>query len=94
MSGSLEYRTDLFEGVATIERMAGHLQTLLEGIVSASAERRLSELPLLTGKERQATAGGVERHWRPIITRGTSAFTSCSEEQVRRTPDAVAVVFR
>jgi len=51
LSGSLEYRSDLFER-GTIERMAGHLRRLLEGIVSAP-ESRLSQLPLLTEEERR-----------------------------------------
>ena len=46
-----EYNTDLFEE-ATIKRMLGHFQTLLEGIV-ADPEQRLSRLPLLTEGERQ-----------------------------------------
>jgi len=44
-----QYNTDLFDG-ATIARMAGHFQTLLEGIV-ANPDRKLSELPLLTATE-------------------------------------------
>ena len=50
LRGRFEYSTDLFEA-ATIARMAGHLQTLLEGIV-ADPEQRLSRLPLLTADER------------------------------------------
>ena len=50
LRGRFEYSTDLFEA-ATIARMAGHLQTLLEGIV-ADPEQRLSQLPLLTADER------------------------------------------
>src|SRR5207249_4173771 len=50
----LQYNTDLFDDV-TIERMAGHFATLLDGIV-ADAGRRLSELPLLTETERREQA--------------------------------------
>ncbi|MFI3157992.1 MAG: amino acid adenylation domain-containing protein [Methylococcaceae bacterium] len=46
---SLSYATDLFEA-ATITRLIGHFQTLLEGIV-AHPEARLSDLPLLTKLE-------------------------------------------
>jgi non-ribosomal peptide synthetase component F len=46
----LEYDTALFDS-STIERMAGHFETLLEGIV-ANPEQRISELPLLTAAER------------------------------------------
>jgi acyl carrier protein len=49
--GSLEYNTDLFEA-ATIQRLLGHWQMLLEGIVADPAAR-LSSLPLLTEAERQ-----------------------------------------
>ncbi len=46
LSGSLVYNTDLFEA-ATIERMIGHWQTLLEGIV-ANPDQPIGSLPLLT----------------------------------------------
>ena len=44
------YNADIFEA-ATIKRMAGHYQTLLEGIVS-DPEQRLSNLPMLTDAEK------------------------------------------
>ena len=44
------YNTDLFDA-ATIVRMAGHFQTVLEGIV-AEPDRSISTLPLLTEAER------------------------------------------
>ncbi|MDX2090267.1 MAG: amino acid adenylation domain-containing protein [Kofleriaceae bacterium] len=79
--------TELFD-VATIERMLGHYQTLLEGIVSEPA-RRIGELPLLTDAERQQLIG-----WN--TTAQDYARDLCVhelfEQQVRRTPDAVAVV--
>ncbi|MFP2912829.1 condensation domain-containing protein, partial [Pyxidicoccus sp. 3LFB2] len=46
-----EYSTDLFEA-ATIERMMGHLKTLLESAVAAPGQR-LSQLPMLPASERQ-----------------------------------------
>ena len=49
--GYVTYATDLFEA-ATITRLIGHFQTLLEGIV-AHPESHLSELPLLTEPERR-----------------------------------------
>ncbi|WP_415940392.1 condensation domain-containing protein, partial [Streptomyces sp. 039-1] len=48
---ALEYRTDLFER-ATIERMAGHLATLAAS-VATTPDARLSELNMLTERERQ-----------------------------------------
>jgi len=51
LAGRVEYATDLFEA-ATIDRLIGHYQTLLAGIV-AHPDARLSELPLLTEPERR-----------------------------------------
>ena len=49
--GSLGYSMDLFDA-ATVTRMVGHFQTLLEGI-AADPDQRLSALPILTEAERQ-----------------------------------------
>ncbi len=51
LTGWFEYNTALFSA-ATMQRMAGHFQTLLESIVAAP-ETPLSTLPLLTETERQ-----------------------------------------
>ena len=51
LAGSIEYNTDLFEA-ATIARMVGHFQTLLEAS-AAHPERSLADLPLLTEAERR-----------------------------------------
>ncbi len=87
--GVWEYSTDLFDA-STIERMTGHFVTLLEGIV-ANPMQRISQLPLLTQ---------VEQHQLLVEWNSTQAdypFDKCIhqlfEEQVERTPDAVAVVF-
>jgi amino acid adenylation domain-containing protein len=55
LMATLKYSTDLFEA-STIERMAGHLETLLRGIV-AKPTARISALPLLTRGEREAFSG-------------------------------------
>src|SRR6185503_17607792 len=49
LAGYLEYRSELY-AAETIERMVGHFQTLLQGIIR-EPEQRLSELPLLTPAE-------------------------------------------
>ncbi len=49
ISGFVIYSTDLFDG-ATIARILGHFQTLLEGIV-ANPEQRIAQLPLLSQSE-------------------------------------------
>ncbi len=51
ITGRLEYSTDLFDA-ATIERMGEHFRVLLEAAV-ANPKLRLSQLPLLTERERQ-----------------------------------------
>ncbi|MCU1449929.1 MAG: hypothetical protein JWP02_2099, partial [Acidimicrobiales bacterium] len=87
LAGVLEYNTDLFDP-ATIERMAGHLQVLLEGI-AADPNRPLAELPLLGEDERQR----VLVEWNDTdheVPAGT--LSSLFAEQVARTPDATAVV--
>ncbi|MCP3804329.1 amino acid adenylation domain-containing protein [Allokutzneria sp. A3M-2-11 16] len=50
LDGVIQYDTTLFDA-STVERMAGHLRVLLEGIAAAPASA-LSELPLLTDAER------------------------------------------
>nr|HET6903710.1 amino acid adenylation domain-containing protein [Ktedonobacteraceae bacterium] len=84
-----EYRTDLFEE-ATIRRLIGHWQTLLEGIV-AHPEQQISALPLLPEAERQQ----VLMDWN--ATQSTSPTEQCIhhlfEAQVERTPEACALLF-
>ncbi|MEH2102809.1 MAG: amino acid adenylation domain-containing protein [Nostoc sp.] len=88
LSGSLEYNSDLFEE-ATITRMVGHFVTLLEGIV-ANPEGRISQLPLLTQPEQQQLV-----QWNDTQAKypADKFIHQLFEEQVKRTPDAVAVVF-
>src|SRR5437868_6983802 len=88
--GELQYNTKLFEA-ATITRMVGHFRTLLEGIV-ANPEQRLSDLPLLTEAELQQLL--VERNATQIAYPEDSCLQQLIEDQVERTPDAVAVVYK
>jgi amino acid adenylation domain-containing protein len=84
LSGTLEYNTDLFER-ATIERLSGHLQTLLTGIVE-NPKTPIHELPLLTKAERQQLLA-----WNNTIT--DCPVDQLFEAQAERTPDAIALVF-
>jgi natural product biosynthesis luciferase-like monooxygenase protein/amino acid adenylation domain-containing protein len=88
LEGYIEYNTDLFDEV-TIVRMAGHLRTLLEGIVANPGER-LSALPVLTDTERRQLLVGWNETQAAIPE---LCVHDCFEAQVRRAPDAVAVVF-
>ncbi|ASS75376.1 hypothetical protein CIG75_10485 [Tumebacillus algifaecis] len=76
-----EYASDLFEAT-TIMRMAGHFQTLLEGIATAS-NSPISQLPLLTGMEQPVLHGTMQEP--------TRAVYQIVEEQAARTPEAVAL---
>jgi amino acid adenylation domain-containing protein len=90
LAGSLEFRTELWDG-ATIERMLGHFATLLDA-VARNPDARVGALPLLGAGERarvleawNATAAEVpaERCLHDLFTAAAG-----------RTPDAPAIVFR
>jgi amino acid adenylation domain-containing protein len=86
---TFQYNVDLFE-TTTILRMAGHLATLLEGIV-ATPGWRICDLPLLTNAERQQlllTWNATQADY-PQATCIQQLF----EAQAARTPDAIAVVY-
>ncbi|HET6364287.1 MAG TPA: amino acid adenylation domain-containing protein [Nitrospirota bacterium] len=89
LTSSIEYNTDLFDS-DTIERMAGHFQTLLEGI-AANPNARLSELPLLMEAERNLLL--VEWNKTRTAYPREKCIHELFEEQVGRSPDAVALVF-
>jgi amino acid adenylation domain-containing protein/thioester reductase-like protein len=100
LTGYFEYSTDLFEP-ATIQRFAGHLETLLTGIV-AKPDTPISKLPILTD---------AEQYHLLELFRATPQFSTTwaldeassfppslcihhlFEAQVERTPDAIALVF-
>ncbi|MEG3972253.1 amino acid adenylation domain-containing protein [Microcoleus sp. T2B6] len=87
--GSWEYNTDLFKA-DTIARMAGHYQTLLEGIV-ANPKQKILELPLLTPTERQQLLVEWNHSWAEYPQ--DKCIHQLFEAQVEQSPDAVAVVF-
>ncbi|MBR8835476.1 MAG: amino acid adenylation domain-containing protein [Stigonema ocellatum SAG 48.90 = DSM 106950] len=90
LTGWFEYNTDLFDA-ATISRMAGHFQTLLEGIV-ADPEQCLLDLPLLTERERYQLL--VEWNNTQVnYPQDASCIHQLFEDRVAENPDAVAVVF-
>ncbi|QNP74887.1 amino acid adenylation domain-containing protein [Streptomyces roseirectus] len=82
--GTLQYATDLFDRT-TVERLAEHYVRLLRDALTDPA-RKLSRLDLLTPEERRAL------HTLPAAPRAAAdRLHGLVEEQVRRSPDAVAV---
>ncbi|WP_437759716.1 non-ribosomal peptide synthase/polyketide synthase [Sorangium sp. So ce1389] len=84
------YMADLFEA-ATIERIFGHLRTLLEA-VAADPSLKLGEAPILTSEERR----DLLVRWND--TAADLANDACLHEmfeaQAARTPEATAVISR
>ncbi len=88
LEGYFVYNSDLFDE-ATIERLAGHYQTLLAGIV-ADPDRPISQLPLLTEAEQQTLAA-----WNATQTdypRDTPIHR-LFEAQAAQSPETTALIF-
>ena len=83
-----EYSRDLFDE-ATIARLAGHWQRLLEGIVADPAQP-IASLPLLTEQEHHQLL--VEWNTPQVEYFQDRCVHELFEAQVERTPEAVAVV--
>ena len=88
--GCFEYSTDLFDA-ATIKRLVGHWQTLLESI-AAHPEQHIAELSLLTEAEQHAQLVKWNNTARAYPK--DKGIHQLFEEQVKRTPDAIALIFR
>jgi amino acid adenylation domain-containing protein len=88
LKGVWEYNTDLFDS-STIERLSGHFLNLLGGIV-ANPQERISQLPLLTESETNQLL--IEWNNTQVDYPEYKCIHQLFEEQVKRTPDAVAVV--
>ena len=89
LSASIEYATAMFDP-STIERLARHYCTLLEGIV-ADPETRISQLPMLSTAERRQLL--VEWNATAADYPKDRLLHELFEEQAGRAPEAVAVVF-
>jgi len=89
LRGSLEYNTDLFDDV-TITRLLEHFHILLEGIVT-NPDQHISDLPLLTQTEKQQLL--VEWNSTKRDYPKNKCIHQLFEEQVEKTPEAIAVVF-
>jgi amino acid adenylation domain-containing protein len=88
LTGHLEYNTDLFDA-STMRRMATHYRTLVESVV-ANPDARISELPMLSEAEtHQLLVEWNETQCDYAVDRTLPALF---DEQVERTPEAIAVV--
>lgn len=87
IGGEFEYSTELFDG-ATIERMAGHFQTLLASIV-AQPQGRLLDLPMLGLAERRTVVSDWNRTASDYPA--ASSIHALFEEQAALSPHAVAL---
>ena len=85
----LGFDAALFD-VATAQRMVEHFEVLLAGI-AADSDRLLSEIPMLTAAQRQQVLVDWNDTTLPVPDQPLPALF---EAQVRRNPDATALVFR
>jgi amino acid adenylation domain-containing protein len=84
------YSSELFES-ATIERMAAHFSTLLEGVV-AKPDEHIWDIPLLPEAERNAIEDFTVGTGQSFPT--DAPLHRLFEDQARSRPDAVAVSFK
>jgi amino acid adenylation domain-containing protein/non-ribosomal peptide synthase protein (TIGR01720 family) len=83
------YAADLFDA-STIERMAGHFEVLLQGIVENPGVK-VSKLPLLTAAEKNRLL--VEWNATAMEYRRDKTIHQLFEEQVEQRPEAIALVY-
>jgi amino acid adenylation domain-containing protein/non-ribosomal peptide synthase protein (TIGR01720 family) len=87
--GRLEYRTELFDA-PTIARLAGHFQTLLEGVV-ADPTQVIWRLPLLSAAERRQLL--VEWNATQTAEPHQHTLVQLFQTQLQQQPDALALLF-
>ena len=89
IAGTLLYATALFDEV-TIERHRGYFLAVLRAMV-ADADKAVSRIELLSGEEKR----GLLVEWNETARAypADKCIHELFEEQVEKTPDAVAVVF-
>lgn len=88
IQGGVEYATALFEA-DTIERILGHLRTLLQGMAADDAQA-VGRLPILTPPELHQVL--VDWNATQAVVLGNPCLHELFESQVEATPEARAVV--
>ncbi|GBF80263.1 non-ribosomal peptide synthetase [Aphanothece sacrum] len=89
IEGCWEYNSDLFDR-ERINRMIDHFQTLLNGIIT-NPQQKITKLPLLTEAEKKQLLVEWNQTETPYLS--DKSIHQLFEEQVNKTPHAVAVVY-
>jgi amino acid adenylation domain-containing protein len=87
LAGNMEFADDIFDA-ATIDRLIGHFEVLLEAI-AANPDQEIGQLPLMTSLEREQ----VVVEWNETTTHYPRNETvhALFEEQARTTPNVTAL---
>ncbi|KAG0197850.1 hypothetical protein BGX28_008649 [Mortierella sp. GBA30] len=87
--GAMQFATALFDPF-TIERHVGYLQSMLDGVVS-NADQRVSKISVLSPVERMLLLDTWNST--PATNQEFPTLHKLFEEQVKRTPKAIALVY-
>jgi amino acid adenylation domain-containing protein len=90
LAGQIEYNTDLFDR-STIVRIYTHFQRLIEGIIKDPHDS-ISNYPMLDEAERRRLL--IEWNDTAAAYPRDRCLHDLFEEQVKRTPDSIAVVYK
>ena len=88
LSFAFTYSTDLFEA-ASMQRLGQHYKELLAAVVE-NTDKRVSELDFLSPAERRGLLN--ERNTTAAVYPAEKCVSELFEEQVRRSPEAIALV--
>ncbi|MWV47650.1 AMP-binding protein, partial [Paenibacillus sp. HJL G12] len=87
--GCFEYNLDLFRP-ETIGRMAANFQALLQSIAD-DPDQNIHTLPMFSDVERDVMSLENPNEWNSLTLQ---VFTRLFEQQVQRTPDATAIMYK
>jgi amino acid adenylation domain-containing protein len=91
ITGSLEYRTALFEE-STVARFVDHFTNLLEDAVH-DPEKAIEQLRLLSASEREQLLFGFREPAQPPVHLPSVGLTELFAQQVSKAPEAIALVY-
>ncbi len=87
--GVLEYATDLFDEVR-MKRMVGHLETVLQAMVSGR-DKRVGQISLLSQSERQQLV--FEWNHTDTLYESDNSLRTLFEQQAESRPEVIAVIY-